>query len=57
MFGDLNFDRYRTKAVTSYDHKNGPRLCDATVYRAASTFKDEKNNDMISNQRGARMED
>jgi len=43
--------------VTSYGHKNGPRLCDATVLRDASTFEDEENNYTIISQRGGRNED
>ena len=50
ILGDLHFARFRKREVT----QNGPRLCDATVLREASTFKDEENNDMISNQRGGR---
>jgi len=52
--GDLHSALFRTREVTSYDHKNGPRLCDATLIRDASIFEDEENNDMMFNQRGGR---
>jgi len=57
ILADLHFARFRTREVTCYDHKNGPRLCEATVLGYASTFEDEENNDTIFNQRGGRKED
>jgi hypothetical protein len=48
---------FQKREVTSYGHKNGPRLCDTTVLRETSTFEDEENNVMIFNKRGGRKED
>jgi hypothetical protein len=56
ILGDLHFARFKTREVISYN-KHGRRLCDATVLREASNFKDEASNDMIINQRGGRKKD